>query len=814
MADPKAMIPVVDPETGKTGYIDPKFAPDAERTGLRSATDRELRGAQVQANAAATAADLDAEYGGAASGAGAFAAGAARGVSLGMSDVALSELGGDSMRRRLLDYQEARPGLSLAGEVTGIAAPMLLGDGAGLANLPGLVGKLGAGAELAVAGGLGRGLLARGAGVAARGAVEGAIYAEGKAAGDAALHNEDLTVEKSLAAVGHGALFGAGANVLLAGAGAGLSRLVGREASAEAGAFARSAEGSPYRAAGREVEGAVAAEAKAGGIGDTIQKQADIKTIKALSGSAGDFRAMERNVAGGYRKVAQDIREDIETATGKSIGRHNKESLHEYAAARVEELGDKLGGMLKKLDDSGSAIAPDVKAFSSKVHEELVAPHLVPHASGASVILPGQEAGVNAAQKWLAKVEAAFGESPPTFTQWQKMRRGLDKDINFARVNQTPEMESLKQVRAIMEKELESSGEAAARNVGASFAGEYQATKSLYQSVRTAEELSLRGVSREMVNNGLGLRATMGAVAGIATGNPIMGVAAGVGGMLVKDRGDMLAADLLHRVANLVGIQRLVSRTDAVMSKEVSGLLGTKALVTGALAEAPRRSVAAPLGVALSGNLHGDFDKVQKETTRLSSNPVHLTEKVAAALGPEASKSPALAAAFTRTLAGDVAFLAAKLPQRRTDAFTLQPHLQPETRASDSEKHEFIESAKALDDPTIMLRQARAGALTPVTVAAIKERRPELYAQMRTDIAQSLMTSKSELPYGRRIQLGILLDLPTDQTLAPDFVSAIQATYSPSENGDVEPPPTQLSQLDVAGSSMTATQAASGGLDR
>jgi hypothetical protein len=79
---------------------------------------------------------------------------------------------------------------------------------------------------------------------------------------------------------------------------------------------------------------------------------------------------------------------------------------------------------------------------------------------------------------------------------------------------------------------------------------------------------------------------------------------------------------------------------------------------------------------------------------------------------------------------------------------------------------------------------------------------------------QELVTSKSELPYGRRIQLGILLDLPTDQTLAPDFVSAIQATYSASEKAGVEPPPPQLSQLDVAGSLQTSTQSAAEGLDR
>jgi len=157
---------------------------------------------------------------------------------------------------------------------------------------------------------------------------------------------------------------------------------------------------------------------------------------------------------------------------------------------------------------------------------------------------------------------------------------------------------------------------------------------------------------------------------------------------------------------------------------------------------------------------------------------------------------------------GDVQFLSSKLPPPRTDKFTLQPHLQPETRASDAEKHEFLEAAKALDDPMIMLRQAKAGALTPITVQTIKERRPELYTQMRTEIFQSITTSKKELTYGRRIQLGALLDLPTDQTLAPDFVRDIQATYTASEKAGVEPPPPQSTALDVSSSLMTSTQSA------
>jgi hypothetical protein len=114
----------------------------------------------------------------------------------------------------------------------------------------------------------------------------------------------------------------------------------------------------------------------------------------------------------------------------------------------------------------------------------------------------------------------------------------------------------------------------------------------------------------------------------------------------------------------------------------------------------------------------------------------------------------------------------------------------------------------------MVLDAALSGRLTPDHVEAVKTVYPKLYEQMRTSIFEGLTEAKSPLPYGRRIQLGILLDLPTDQTLAPDFVSAIQATYSASEKAGQEPPTPQLASLDVASSLETATQSAGEGLER
>ena len=107
---------------------------------------------------------------------------------------------------------------------------------------------------------------------------------------------------------------------------------------------------------------------------------------------------------------------------------------------------------------------------------------------------------------------------------------------------------------------------------------------------------------------------------------------------------------------------------------------------------------------------------------------------------------------------------------------------------------------------------ARKGTLTREHVEAVKAIYPKLYAEMQVAVMESLASSRQKLSYARRIQLGILLDIPTDKTLSPDFQKAVQGTYQASGPQDAESPPPTLSRpIDVATGLQTATQAATEG---
>lgn len=217
----------------------------------------------------------------------------------------------------------------------------------------------------------------------------------------------------------------------------------------------------------------------------------------------------------------------------------------------------------------------------------------------------------------------------------------------------------------------------------------------------------------------------------------------------------------------------------------------------------------ASLGVAKA---QSEYERRANQINRLRSDPAALANRVGDALGGTSSAAPKVHAAATATAIRGMEFLADKLPKGREDPYTAQPQLE-RPRVSDAEAARFKRFLAAVDDPTVVLDEAVKGTLTRDHVEAVKAVYPALYEEMRVQVMESLATSKKKLSYTRRIQLGILLDLPTDKTLSPEFLSAIQGTYAQGA-GEAESPPPSLSRpINVAESLETPMQSVIGGAE-
>ena len=214
---PKGEVRVTN-AAGEAGTAPTEKAAELFSQGWRFRSEAEDRQAALQA-----------EYGDRPIAAG--AAGLARGVTLGLSDAALAGTGVVSPET-LRNLEDLNPEASLAGEVVGTAAPLVLSAGAATPASLATRGATAVGARAAASTG-GRALVRLGV----EGAVEGGLQGLGRAVTDAAQERAPLTAQKALASTAEGALFGLGAGVLFGGA----ADLVTRRGSRVAGESAKEA---------------------------------------------------------------------------------------------------------------------------------------------------------------------------------------------------------------------------------------------------------------------------------------------------------------------------------------------------------------------------------------------------------------------------------------------------------------------------------------------------------------------------------------------------------------------------------------------
>lgn len=981
-------IPVVTAD-GKVGYLPAALANDPAATeGLKRASDTQIRGAQLKANQEATKRALDAEFSGSVGAevegvVGPAVAGAARGLTLGGSDAAIAKIGGDSARRKLLDYQDYAPVTSTVSEIGAIAGAAMLGDESTLGALPNAVGRLGARVGAGTAEALGGGLAARGAGVLARGAVEGAVFGGGATISEKVIHDAPITGEALIGGMAHGAAGGMVASGLLHGVGAGFSRIRGaarpsadaidaiaaREFGEAAPGVGKAIAGDMKAAANRAdmaagpVEAGTYVDARgvtraapSGGIprpagaaepmsaesfaadmaaGRTTQSpehlqfyQNNAKSVEAalakLRGATGPiaeggvYRApgkvdkagdayLDATTSGAKRNELGELWKNREVAFqdgAERIEGHSRDLqkaiTEQQTAARVTDMatfGDAKTNHMAKLVDTTrfSEQADEVAKWLSKARAEM---DLAATDTAVTKLSPAARKEF-AAQSARVEKAIAGGKSIELFKASDDIKRFLGRHSGFGKPR-GPSTEAEKMFNALYQDEgglmhvlehgswgkagsaQKAVNAAVSENIGfgANFrsgfvtghgaeggvpttqANSGKVSSFLNQLTKAAADNDATAV-RDMIRTRRGFLDATGssydhgpaAVKAIAAERDALGRMEATFEKATKETSlinqvkRLQAEEQAQKIGGMIGVvtdtlskpvttlhrlAQLEHHTNSVLEKLGAGTKKLAGAPAAATEKAP--GLAAPKGagsgffsllldklpaageqaaIAGASKQRKEFDRRAVTLSALQANPVALAAHVGNALGPFSSDAPKATAVATGVAMTGLQFLSSKMPLTRRDGFTLQPQLQPTSRASDSQIAQHMRYVEALDNPGIILELAHRGALTPDHVEAVKAVYPALYDKMRTNLFQELVTSKSMLPYGRRVQLGILLDLPTDQTLAPDFVSAVQATYSPSENGDMEPPPSKLSQLDVAGSSMTATQrAASGGLDR
>lgn len=706
--------------------------------------------------------------------------GLARGASFGLSDVLAKSSGKDMQTLQRL--KEANPIAAGAGEFAGMAIPSLLTGGAATAVTKGVAAKVAA-KSLATR------IAARGLAGAGVGAVEGAAFGAGQAISEDALGEADLTAEHLLSRMGYGALFGGAVGGALGAAAPALGAAknkISEFASKEGGLVSRIREGL-----------------------DSASK------TRALKTASPDQRTMDKLVAK-YGNQADEIAGDIMRGNNilkKRLAANSIDEVHTNVSAARKEIGSKIGEFRKKISSAAQeGDGVDVHNIISEMRAGLDK-----SASGAQI--------TKRIESHLDGIEQRFAKQPmASIKEIQQEIKGLDGALpKNAHFTQEPSayVESMKSLRAKLNEAADAASEKVAKR---SFSPDdfqlYKQAKKEYGVLSDINKGTFKGVGRDIKNRVMSptdYGATIGA--SVLTGNPVTGILAGVGHHVVRKYGSNVGSMLLERAAKL---QWLASESSIVNREVGQSVQRYLKRIASPLATATRTTTR--YGAATAGeaprkvaNVRQEYKDRVAEVKRITSDPVAMAGRVSDASQSLSDAAPKIAGALQQKAVTAASFLASKLPAEQHGS--LLNLGKKDYEPSDAEVAKWMRYERAVRDPQSIMKDLDSGKLTVESVEAMKAVYPQMYQNIVMNLTEHLADIRESVPYDKRIQLGMLFNVPTDATLEPETFKAIQAAVSASGeqeqgSGMVKPSQGGVGKLSLASRSGSVSNSLAKGLDK
>jgi hypothetical protein len=166
-----------------------------------------------------------------------------------------------------------------------------------------------------------------------------------------------------------------------------------------------------------------------------------------------------------------------------------------------------------------------------------------------------------------------------------------------------------------------------------------------------------------------------------------------------------------------------------------------------------------------------DFQQKSAQIRQLASVP---PEKLAEHLGAThqtlQNVAPNIAPHVHSTAFNAINFLNSRLPGAGNELIQ-DPHQEP----SKAEKSQWLDLHSVVNNPLSVLDHVQNGTLNHHHVEALNTVYPDLHAEMVSKIGEQLGKLKSigkELPYQKRLQVGMLMGSPLDSTMTPQSMQA------------------------------------------
>lgn len=277
----------------------------------------------------------------------------------------------------------------------------------------------------------------------------------------------------------------------------------------------------------------------------------------------------------------------------------------------------------------------------------------------------------------------------------------------------------------------------------------------------------------------IGLKGYVAGALGHAIGGPIGGAAAILGSKLLSSdlKRNFIILNTAER-ANMQGAKKIASG----LGDFFSGAGKASAQMARTLPKMSLMNSGWAVGEKNKKPQSEDqaFSNISKNLVNLSVNPDKLATKIAYNTMRAGYAAPNATRFAQVTLSKATQFLYDKMP-KTAQADSLFPK---EYKPSSLDMAKFQRYVQAVENPYSVVEELKAGTLTKEHVEALQTVYPAIYGEIQHQTS-AYIAKHPDLSYSKKVQLGTLLHMPTDPSMQPSAVIALQSNFQtqPEQGG-------------------------------
>jgi hypothetical protein len=220
------------------------------------------------------------------------------------------------------------------------------------------------------------------------------------------------------------------------------------------------------------------------------------------------------------------------------------------------------------------------------------------------------------------------------------------------------------------------------------------------------------------------------------------------------------------------------------------------------------RKAVLPTAIALSLN-SDQYKKRYQEIANLVEDPEALVNRVSQSTKNVGGIDPKLQDSVVKKTIQAAQFLYSKAPK---PPMMLPLDSQKKWRPTDSDIAKWNRYARAVQNPTGIIRDMSAGTLTAEGVEAVKSVYPEIYQKISQTALSMAAGKEDKISYRDKLMLSLLLGQPLTRSLNPQSIQMLQSGPSEVQNegapqgGAGKPSSNRKPSFDASTRSMTGTQ--------